>query len=222
MNFEEMQKKFGSTMSPAILSDQKTLFENLNEIQDLIQVVFKYKGTYTIEENPAEWLSLAYFNKLNYILVSLQNTTTLNDEFLSWVILKYLYEFYIKLKYISSADHDIEFSERLKKYLSLGQRDNFKEKVAKLEGTDELLLMLKKDHEEMYRLINSVAHPNVESLNIHKTSHTDEDRFRSLNLNIRFCLYFIYGVIEVTTNDPRFNLVNKPDLSKIKFITGNV
>jgi len=222
MNFEEMQRKFGSTMSPAILNEQKILFEKLNEIQDLIQVVFKYKGEYTVEENPAEWLSLAYFNKLNYTLVSLQNITTLNDEFLSWVILKYLYEFYIKLKYISSANNDIEFNSRLKAYLSLGQQDNFKEKVSNLEGSDQLLLILKNDHKQMYRLINSVAHPNVESLNIHKVSHTDEDRFRGLNLNIQFCLYFIYGVIEMMTNDSRFNLVNKPDLSKIKSITGNV
>jgi len=222
MNFEEMQRKFGSTMSPAILNDQKKLFEKLNEIQDLIQVVFKYKGKYTVEENPAEWLSLAYFNKLNYTLVSLQNITTLNDEFLSWIILKYLYEFYIKLKYISSANNAIEFNSRLRSYLSLGQQDNFKEKVKNLEGTDQLLLMLKNDHKQMYRLINSVAHPNVESLNIHKVSHTDEDRFRGLNLNIQFCLYFIYGVIEIMTNDSRFNLVSKPDLSKIKSITGNV
>jgi|GEM_PF-2060065 len=222
MNFEEMQRKFGNTMSPAILDDQKRLFKKLNEIQDLIQVVFKYKGKYTVEENPAEWLSLAYFNKLNYTLVSLQNITTLNDEFLSWIILKYLYEFYIKLKYISSANNDIEFNQRLKSYLLLGQQDNFKEKVTKLEGSDQLLLMLKNDHKKMYRLINSVAHPNVESLNIHKVSHTDEDRFKGLNLNIQFCLYFIYGVIEVMTNDSRFNLVNKPDLSKIKSITGNV
>lgn len=222
MNFEEMQKKFGNTMSPATLNDQKRLFEKLNEIQDLIQVVFKYNGEYTVEENPAEWLSLAYFNKLNYTLVSLQNITTLNDEFLSWIILKYLYEFYIKLKYISSTNNDIEFNSRLRAYLSLGQQDNFKEKVTKLEGTDELLLMLKKDHKDMYRLINSVAHPNVESLNIHKVSHTNEDRFRGLNLNIQFCLYFVYGVIEIMTNDLRFNLVNKPDLSKIKSITGNV
>lgn len=222
MNFEEMQRKFGSTMSPAILNDQKKLFEKLNEIQDLIQVVFKYKGKYTVEENPAEWLSLAYFNKLNYTLVSLQNITTLNDEFLSWIILKYLYEFYIKLKYISSANNDIEFNSRLRSYLSLGQQDNFKEKVKNLEGSDQLLLMLKNDHKQMYRLINSVAHPNVESLNIHKVSHTDEDRFRGLNLNIQFCLYFIYGVIEIMTNDSRFNLVSKPDLSKIKSITGNV
>lgn len=222
MNFEEMQRKFGSTMSPAILNDQKKLFEKLNEIQDLIQVVFKYKGKYTVEENPAEWLSLAYFNKLNYTLVSLQNITILNDEFLSWIILKYLYEFYIKLKYISSANNDIEFNSRLRSYLSLGQQDNFKQKVKNLEGSDQLLLMLKNDHKQMYRLINSVAHPNVESLNIHKVSHTDEDRFRGLNLNIQFCLYFIYGVIEIMTNDSRFNLVSKPDLSKIKSITGNV
>lgn len=225
MNFEEMQRKFGSTMSPAILNDQKKLFEKLNEIQDLIQVVFKYKGKYTVEENPAEWLSLAYFNKLNYTLVSLQNITILIDEFFSWLILKYLYEFYIKLKYISSTNKDSEFSDRLKSYLSSGERDNFKTKVEelkKLEESDQLLLMLIANHKEMYQRINSVAHPNVESLNIHKVSHTDEDRFRGLNLNIQFCLYFIYGVIEIMTNDSRFNLVSKPDLSKIKSLTGNV
>jgi len=221
MDFEELQRNLDNKMSFSALKKQKQLLDKVIKVQDIIQPVFSYKGEYTIHDNPAEWLSLKYFDKLNYILVSLHNVVRLNDEFFSWLALKYIYEFYIKLKYISSAENDDIFSERIQKYLSLGQRDNFADKVKKLEGEDPILLMFKNDHKEMYRLMNSVAHPNVESLNLHKVKHTDDDRFNGLSLNLQLCMYLIYGVIETIVNDSRFSLVNKPDLIKIKSIVGN-
>jgi hypothetical protein len=222
MEFEEIQKNLGNTMNPLFLEDQKQLFNRIKAIEEEIQPVFNFEGTYTVENNPAEWLVIQYFNKLNYVLVSMQNMVLLNDEFFSWLGLKYIYEFYIKLKYISSAEDDAVFNNRVGEYVSLGQKDNFKEKVKELEGEDKLLQKLKESHQTMYRTINSIAHPNVESLNLHKAAHTDEDRFYGLKLNMQFCMYLIYGLVEVASNDLRFKLVNKPDLEKLKSITGDI
>lgn len=74
----------------------------------------------------------------------------------------------------------------------------------------------------MYRMMNNIAHPNVESLNLHKVSHTDEDRFKGLRMNIQICMYLIYGLIEVASTDERFKLVMKPSLEKLKVITGDI
>ncbi len=222
MEFEKLQRNLGNTMNPFILANQKQLVSKISEVEKLIQPAFSFEGTYTVEDDPAKWLAIKYFDKLNYILVSMQNMVMLNDEFFSWLALKYIYEFYIKIKYISSEKDDDIFNKRVKEYVSLGQKDNFKNKVEKLEGKDELLQKLKKDHKSMYRLINSIAHPNIESLNIHKVAHTDEDRFRELKLNMQICLYLIFGIVEVVSSDSRFFLLNKPDLEKLKYVTGGI
>ena len=97
MKFEELQRNIGNTMNPLFVAEQKKLFDKIKLVEDEIQVVFSFKGYYKVGENPAEWLVIQYFNKLNNILVSLQNMVLLNDEFFSYLALKYIYEFYIKL-----------------------------------------------------------------------------------------------------------------------------
>lgn len=222
MQFEDLQKNIGNSMSPLFISEQKKLIDRIKAIEDEIHTVFSFEGEYTVEENPAEWLVIKYFDKLNYILVSLQNMVMLNDEFFSWLALKYIYEFYIKLKYISSTDNQNEFDERVQRYIALGSKVQIDKIVKKLEGEDELLQKLKESHSSMYRMMNSIAHPNVESLNLHKVSHADEDRFKGLRMNMQICMYLIYGLIEVASTDERFNLVKKPDLERLKYATGDI
>ena len=222
MQFEELQKNIGNTMNPLFVTEQKKLFDKIKLVEDEIQVVFSFKGSYKVEENPAEWLVIQYFNKLNNILVSLQNMVLLNDEFFSYLALKYIYEFYIKLRYISCTESDELFNERVKNYITLGRKVRIEKIVKELEGQDELLKKIKESHASTYRLMNSIAHPNVESLNLHKVTRSPEDRFEGLRMNMQFCMYLIYGLIEVATTDERFKLVVKPDLKRLKLLTDDI
>lgn len=126
-------------MNPVFLAEQKSLIQRIKSVDDEIQTVFNFDVTYTVEEHPTEWLAVQYFNKLNYTLVPLQNIVMLNDEFFSWLALKYIYEFYIKLKYISSANDISVFDQRVNDYIALGRKVQIPKIIKQLKGEDELL-----------------------------------------------------------------------------------
>lgn len=220
MNFIELQKMIGNNLSMYNLKLQEELYNNTIIIKENILPVFNFKE-FKKEENPIEYTLALVFNKLYAMLVSTENVILLNDGWLAMYICRYNYELFIKTKYLLDKTSHENIETRVKKFLEVGQWDKIKEKLDAIESNDEFIKDIKNNHKDFYKKINSIVHPNIESLNLHVNKNSD-DLFNFMKSTIKLNLLMIYKIIEIIIDrkdDLKFN--QYPNITKIKNIINN-
>lgn len=220
MNFIELQKMIGNNLSMYNLKLQEELYNNTIIIKENILPVFNFKE-FKKEENPIEYALSLVFNKLYAILVSTENIILLNDGWLAMYICRYDYELFIKTKYLLDNNSHQDVKARVERFLEVGQWDKIKEKLYAIESNDEFIKDIKNNHKDFYKKINSIVHPNIESLNLHVNKNSD-DLFNFMKSTIKLNLLMIYKIIEIIIDrkdDLKFN--QYPNITKIKNIINN-
>lgn len=220
MNFIELQKMIGNNLSMYNLKLQEELYNNTIIIKENILPVFNFKE-FKKEENPIEYALSLVFNKLYAILVSTENIILLNDGWLAMYICRYDYELFIKTKYLLDNNSHEDVKARVERFLEVGQWDKIKEKLDAIESNDEFIKDIKNNHKDFYKKINSIVHPNIESLNLHVNKNSD-DLFNFMKSTIKLNLLMIYKIIEIIIDrkdDLKFN--QYPNITKIKNIINN-
>ena len=187
-----------------------------HEIRTALKPIFKF-GEYKRENKPAEFLSIACSNKLNTILVSIENIIHTNDTFLSVYIYRYLYELYFKIKHITSSELDIDFYKKIDKFFLEKQRSNISEQIKSIDKKDPVFTFLNEKHRDTYLLMNLVVHPNIESLSLH-TNSSDDSMFEYLIPNVMLSLLLIKEILSSIVNDDRIQLESNPDMKMLKEI----
>lgn len=217
MNFIELQKMIGNNLSIDNLKLQEELYNNTTIIREDILPVFNFKE-FKKEENPIEYALSLVFNKLYAILVSTENIILLNDGWLAMYICRYNYELFIKTKYLLDNNSYEDIEARIKRFLEVGQGDIIKEKLDAIESNDEFVKDIKNNHKDFYKKMNSIVHPNIESLNLHINKNSD-DLFDFMATNIKFNWIIIYKIIEtIFDKKGELKFSQYPDLQKIKNI----
>ena len=149
------------------------LLEMARGFNKLLTPCFNF-GLVKKEESPKEYFVVAVLNKLFSLNISLENIIFTNDVFLLNYLYRYVYELYVKVFYIFSGSDDAEINEKIKKFF-----DNKRMEIKDyLENINESSIppKLKEEHKEKYLLMNRMAHPNINSLNMH-LNKTKEQQF---------------------------------------------
>lgn len=217
MNFIELQKMIGNDLNVDNLKLQEKLYKNTIIIREEILPVFNFKE-FKKKDDSIEYTLALIFNKLYVMLVSTENIILLNDGWLAMYICRYNYELFIKTKYLLNNNSHEDVKARIKKFLEVGRWDTIKEKLDGIENNDEFIKDIKNNHKDFYRKINSVVHPNIESLNLHINKNSD-DLFNFMSTNIKFNWLITYKIIETIFNKKgELKFSQYPDLQKIKNI----
>lgn len=217
MNFIELQKMIGNDLNVDNLKLQEKLYKNTIIIREEILPVFNFKE-FKKKDDSIEYTLALIFNKLYVMLVSTENIILLNDGWLAMYICRYNYELFIKTKYLLNNNSHEDVKARIKKFLEVGRWDTIKEKLDGIENNDEFIKDIKNNHKDFYRKMNSIVHPNIESLNLHINKNSD-DLFNFMSTNIKFNWLITYKIIETIFNKKgELKFSQYPDLQKIKNI----
>ncbi|HUW72152.1 MAG TPA: hypothetical protein VMV66_03130 [Candidatus Humimicrobiaceae bacterium] len=151
-------------------------------------------GTIKKEENPKEYFAAAVLNKIYSINISLENLLLTNDIFLSNYLYRYIYELYIKVFYIFSDPAEEEILSRLEKFF---ENKDLKMKEYQ-DGIDDNLLplKLKEKHIKKYQQMCRIAHPNIDSLNIH-INKTPDGQFDFLVPTVNLIIWHSAEIIKL-------------------------
>ena len=82
---------------------KKSLQNKIVSLNEIIKPGFNF-GTVTRKDNPKEYFASSILNKIYSLNVSAENSLFSNDVFLSIYLYRYVYELYIKVFYIFSAN----------------------------------------------------------------------------------------------------------------------
>ncbi len=158
----------------------------------LIEPVFKSFGDVSPKKERKKFLVLYVLNKIYSLNVSMENIIFSNDVFLSIYIYRYVYELYIKIFYIFSAQSDDEIIERINKFFE-NKIPDIKTCVDKL---DKSLVpnQIIKDHKEKYNKMCNFVHPNINSLHLHINTNS-EKQFEFLIPNINLSIWLLVDLM---------------------------
>lgn len=154
-------------------------------------------GYITRKDSPKEFFAAAVLHKLYSLDISAENILLTNDIFLSECLYRYVYELYLKVFYIFSAQTDEEILFRVNDY--------FESKDLKIveyqEGINDNLApkQIKEDHKEKYKMMCKFAHPNIESLNMH-IGKTSDQQFNFLVPTIYLILWHSVEIVRLFSN----------------------
>lgn len=221
MNFIELQKMIGNNLNVDNLKLQEKLYKNTEKIRKEILPIFNFKE-FKKKDDSIEYTLALIFNKLYVMLVSTENIILLNDSWLAMYICRYNYELFIKTKYLLDNNSHEDIEARIKRFLEVGQWDKIKEKLDAIESNDEFIKDIKNNHKDFYKKMNSIVHPNIESLNLHINKNSN-DLFDFMATNIKFNWIITYKIIETIFNKKgELKFSQYPDLQKIKDIIDNL
>lgn len=171
----------------------------------LIEPVFKSFGCVSPKTEQKKFITLYVLNKVYSLNVSMENIVFSNDVFLSIYIYRYVYELYIKIFYIFSAQSDNEIIQRI---------DNFFEnKIPEIhtcvKELDKSLVPneIIEDHKKKYNKMCNFVHPNIDSLHLHINTNS-EKQFEFLIPNINLSIWLLIDLM-------RFFIKQKLILSEI-------
>lgn len=188
------------------LLQQKILaFRNIIEPTLIFDVVTK-------TGQPKEYFAAIVLKKLYSITASIENCLFTNDIFLAVVLYRYLYELYIKTLYIFSGSSDDKIVSRLHDfYTSRNLR------VADyLDGISEKHLpqQIRENHDEFYKTMSRMAHPNIESMALHVEKSADV-QFEFMVPTINLSLWHAVEVVRIFHSFELLNCHNKINLSEL-------
>lgn len=154
-------------------------------------------GTVTKKDNSKEYFASTILNKIYSINISMENILLSNDVFLSVYLYRYVYELYIKVFYIFSGESEEEILSRLNNFFI---NKDLKIKEYQEGIKDDLIpAQFKKSHREKYRMMSRIAHPNIESFNIH-LNKTAKEQFDFLIPNINLAMWHSIEIIRLFSN----------------------
>lgn len=155
--------------------------------------------------NPKYFFEALVLKKLYVINISAENSLLANDVFLSVYLYRYIYELYIKVAYIYSSKNDAELLVRIENFFS--GIDLRVDKYIKGIDTSKFNAAFIDDHNEKYKLMSQIAHPNVESFNLHigKTSNV---HFDFIVPNIILSFFLIKEIIDLFIKNGDLDLKN--------------
>lgn len=217
MNFFEIQRIIGNNLNASNLSLQEKLYKDTSTIRMAILPVFSFEE-FKEKENTIEYALVLVFNKLYSMLISTENVILLNDACLLMYVFRYNYELYIKIKYLLDDSSPEKVELRVKNFLEAGQKDIIKEKLNAIKDSDEFIKYLKNNHNDFYKKINSIVHPNIESLKI-LIDKNSNDLFNFIEPSVKINLLMVYKIIEAIYNKRNILKFNQyPNFKEIKDI----
>lgn len=220
MEFSELQAKLGNNLSQSNTKIQENLFRKANLLRNEILPIFEFKEL-AKKDKPIEFTIILIFNKLHAMMVSIENIILVNDGWLGMYVARYSYELYIKTKYIFDEKSKENILIRINKFLEVEQQDNIQGKLDNISDNDSFIQQIKLNHKEFYKKLNTVVHPNIESLDFHINGKNkdDNDRFLSNSVAMRLSLSIIFHIIEtIYQNKDNLELINYPDIKKMEGI----
>jgi len=167
-----------------------------SSINEAIKPVFNFKE---IDKNtkPKEYFAMAVLNKIYSLDVSLENIILTNDVFLCNYFYRYVYELYIKVLYIFSASNEEETIARLNNFFSGNMPGIFD--CQKMINDQFIPPQFKEKHKQKYKTLSDIAHPNIQSLNIHLDTNPDQ-QFEFLNPTASLSVWHIIEIIKFFLN----------------------
>lgn len=187
------------------------LYEKVTSFNKIIKSGFGF-GVISKKDTPKEYFTGAVLNKLYSTNISLENILLTNDVFLSNYLNRYIYELYIKVFYIFSGQSNEEIMTRLNDFF-----ENRDLKITEYQaGIDDNLLPpeLKHKHRERYKTLSRIAHPNIESLNVH-LDKTPDQQFDFLVPTINLILWHSIEIVRLFANLKLLNIDNKIDIEEL-------
>lgn len=222
MTFNEMQVMFGNDLGADNLKKQEYLYKNTSAIREEILPVFNF-NEFKKDDNPIEYTLALVFNKIYVMLVSMENVILLNDGWLAMYLYRYAYELFIKTKYLLDKNSQEDNKTRVERFLEIGQWDKIKEKLDAIESDDEFIQEIKNNHKDSYRIMSSIVHPNIESLNFHIRHEKNSDRFSFMVSTVKLNLLMISKIIEtVIDRKDELEFTQYPDIKKIQNLINNL
>ncbi len=187
------------------------LLEMAQGFNTLLTPCFNF-GLVKKEESPKEYFVATVLNKIFSLNISLENIIFTNDVFLSNYLYRYVYELYAKVFYIFSGSDDADINEKLKEFF-----DNKRVEIKDyLENIDESSIppKLKEEHKEKYLLMNRMAHPSIDSFNMH-LNKTKEQQFDFLVPTVNLTFWHNAEIMRIFSLFKILGIDKKLDLGKL-------
>ena len=193
----------------------KTMFL-IKELNLLLEKGFDFKEVKK-EENSGDFYIVSVLNKVYSLNVSLENSLMCNDVHLSVYLFRYFYELYIKSSYVFSKSELLE--KRLNQFFN-NTNWSLESLVVDLEKTTKKPHLIE-GYKEKYKKMSRMAHPNIDSFNLHLDS-TDDEIFDFVFLNIAFAIYYEVETILIFMSNNNINLNKNVDKNKLIILRNEV
>lgn len=181
----------------------------VSSINKLIKPIFNFEK---IDKNinPKEYFAMIILNKIYSLNISLENIILTNDVFLCNYFYRYIYELYIKVLFIFSVSSEEEIITRVNKFFIDNIPSIFD--CQKMINNQLIPPQFKEKHKERYKILSNIAHPNIESINIHLNINSDQ-QFKFLEPTANLSIWHIIEIINFFSNLKLIKLENE-DLKK--------
>ena len=202
-------------ISTTNLTTRNLLQQNILKLNETILPGFKFKEIKK-EDTPYDYLISLILNKLYTLNVTLENNLLCNDVHQSVVVYRYMYELYIKILCIfSEKDSSVKLSD-----FYLNKRTTIQDW---LNGVHEKLLPPKfsDTHKDHYARLSRIAHPNIDSLNMHYGKSNDQI-FDFMVPNLKLTLWLQVNMLILFTNKATIDSFKKLDIVELNKILSNI
>lgn len=202
-------------ISTVNLKRRNLLQQNILKLNELILPGFEFKEVRKAEK-PYDYLISLILNKLHSLNVTLENNLLCNDIHQSVTTYRYMYELYIKVLCI--------FSE---KGSSLKLEDFYSNKRATIQDwldeidTEMLPPKFLDTHKEHYARLSRIAHPNIDSLNMHYRKPYDQI-FDFMVPNIKLTLWLQVNILILFTKKATVDSFKKLDVIELNQVLSNI
>jgi hypothetical protein len=150
---------------------RNTLLSNCKEMNKILLPAFKF-GNVNKNNDPKGFYAGLVLNKLYSNNVSLENLVMSNDVFMVNCLYRYTYEMYIKTFSIFNYKSDEKTISSLVSFFN-SKEPKIRYYFDSIEK-ETILINNLEEHLKMYKMLSSIAHPNIESLNLHYNKDPNE------------------------------------------------
>ncbi len=197
------------------LKRRNLLQENILKLNELLLPAFEFKEIRKADQ-PYDYLISLILNKLYSFNVTLENNLLCNDIHQSVAAYRYMYELYIKVLCIFSETGS---SLKLKDFYS-NKRTTIQDWLDEID-TEMLPLKFLDTHKEHYARLSRIAHPNIDSLNMHYGKSNDQI-FNFLVPNIKLTLWLQVNILILFTKKAAVDSFKKLDVIELNQILSNI
>lgn len=177
------------------------------KLNEIIKPGFNF-GEINRSDNPKEYFAASVLNKLYSLNVSLENMLYSNDIFLAVFLYRFTYELYVKTLYVFSGSSSEEVMQRIDNFFD--NKDLKTAEYLQLINDDLLPPNFKEQHQEKYKAMCKITHPNIDSMRLH-LNKTSDWQFGFLIPNINLTIWHEVEIIRCFSRDKILGLDHNID-----------